>query len=251
MNNTRKNYNYIYLPKIELDKPIYRVISVNRLFELFEKRINVLVKPKLWEDPYENFIMNSKGETQDGEMFDIDFRDNFYGQCWTKTRNSDGIWRIYSPDKNGARIETTPRKLFDSLYSKLNNIQDISCFIGKVKYFSESKLKSLLEEKGSDWINDINGIGQAKTLLFKRDAFEYENEVRLIYNSFKLNSESDTYSYKIDPHDLIDKITFDPRIDYAEFRRHKQNLIHLNYNDENILKSTLYKTPNLKFKLKK
>ena len=83
--------NFINLSNSELDKPIFRVLAVNRLFQLFEKKINVLVNPKLWEDPFENFIMNSTGEMENGEMFSVGFRDNFYGQCWTKTRESDGI----------------------------------------------------------------------------------------------------------------------------------------------------------------
>ena len=46
--------NYINLTEKELDKPIFRVLSVNRLFQLFEDKVNVLVNPKLWEDPFEN-----------------------------------------------------------------------------------------------------------------------------------------------------------------------------------------------------
>ena len=51
--------NYININREEQNKAIYRVFSVDRLLKLFEKKENVLVKPKLWDDPFENFMMNS------------------------------------------------------------------------------------------------------------------------------------------------------------------------------------------------
>ena len=242
--------NFINLTEKELDKPIFRVLSVNRLFQLFEDKVNVLVNPKLWEDPFENYIMNSTGEMKDGEMFSIGFRDNFYGQCWSKTRESDGIWRIYSPQKNGARIQTTPRKLLNSLYSQADEFKDISCFLGKVNYYTTPKLKDLLEKNGFSWLTDGTGRGQAQTLLFKRTAFKHENEIRLIYNSNnKDEQKSDIFSYKINPTELIEDIVFDPRIEYAEFKRHKKNLVELGFKKK-IVKSILYQGPKLKFRLK-
>ena len=50
----------------------------------------------------------------------IGFKENLYGQCWTKTRESDAMWRIYSPNKNGVRIMTTPRKLLTALLIHAN-----------------------------------------------------------------------------------------------------------------------------------
>jgi hypothetical protein len=241
--------NFINLTDRELDKPIFRVLSVNRLFQLFENNVNVLVKPKLWEDPFENYIMSSTGEMENGKMFSIEFRDNFYGQCWSKTRESDGIWRIYSPQKNGARIQTTPRKLFNSLYSQADEFKTISCFIGKVNYYTTLKLKEFLEKNAYNWLTDGTGIGQAQTLLFKRTAFKHENEIRLIYNSNKQEvHQSDLFNYKINATELIDDIVFDPRIEYSEFKRHKKNLIDLGFK-KRIVKSTLYQSPKLKFRV--
>ena len=241
--------NFINLTEKELDKPIFRVLSVNRLFQLFEEKVNVLVNPKLWEDPFENYIMNSTGEMEDGEMFSIGFRDNFYGQCWSKTRESDGIWRIYSPQKNGARIQTTPRKLLNSLYSQADEFRDISCFVGKVNYYTTPKLKELLDNNASNWLTDGTGKGQAQTLLFKRKAFKHENEIRLIYNSNNKDGfKPDIFSYKINPLELIEDIVFDPRIEYAEFKRHKKNLVELGFK-KRIVKSILYQGPKLKFRL--
>ena len=121
--------NFLNFKSGELDSPIYRVVAEDRLFKLFNDKVNVLVRPKKWDDPFENFIMNSTGLLPNGQKFSVGFRDHFYGQCWTRTRESDAIWRIYSPNKCGARITTTPRKLLTALYNSSGHYASISCFI--------------------------------------------------------------------------------------------------------------------------
>ncbi len=240
--------NFLNLTEIEKDKPIFRVISIKRLYELITKRENVLVSPKKWDDPFENFIMNATGELDSGEMFSIGFRDNFFGQCWTKTRESDAMWRIYSSDKKGVRITTTPRKLLKSLYDSADEFKDISCFIGNVNYYTTPKLKVLLDNHASDWILDSTGSGQAQTLLFKRNAFKHENEIRIIFNG-QGKIRGDLYPIKIDPFDFIDDIVFDPQIQYSEFKKEKEKLKKLGFK-KRIVKSILYQSPKLKFRMK-
>ncbi|MCF0069772.1 hypothetical protein LZD49_04765 [Dyadobacter sp. CY261] len=237
--------NFLNLTEKQKDQPIYRIISVGRLFELFSNRQNVLVKPKLWEDPFENFMMNSTGELKDGRLFSIGFREHFFGQCWTRTKESDAMWRIYSYKKEGARISTTPRKLLKALYDSGGQFRDISCFIGKVNYYTTTRLQTLLQSNGPSWMTDSTGVGQAQTLLFKRYPFKHENEVRIIYNSQgKVNG--DKFSFPIDPFKLIDDIVFDPRMEYKEFSNYKSQIKALGFS-RRIVKSNLYKAPNLKF----
>jgi len=240
--------NFLNFTDKEKDSPIYRIISIERLFELFNTNKNTLVSPSMWDDPFENFIMNATGELNSGEIFSIGFRNDFYGQCWTKTRESDAMWRIYSPDKKGVRIKTTPRKLLKSLYDISGEYRDISCFIGKVNYFTKPKLKNLLDNYGQNWILDNTGIGQARTFLFKRNAFKHENEIRIIYNSQGKDKIDNIHSYIIDPFDLIDDIVFDPRIPYKEFKEFKKMLKQLGFKNR-ILKSKLYHVPDFRFRL--
>ncbi|QRR02465.1 DUF2971 domain-containing protein [Dyadobacter sandarakinus] len=231
----------------ELDRPIYRVITEDRLFELFNDKINVLVRPQKWDDPFENFIMNSTGLLPDGQKFSVKFRDHFYGQCWTRTRESDAIWRIYSPNKCGARITTTPRKLLTALYRSLGDYASISCFIGKVNYYNTKDLKTFLLDNASNLILDSTGVGQAQSLLFKRTPFKHENEVRIIYNSQGTHND-DIFSFSIDPFDLISDIVFDPRMDYNHFSKSKDALRNLGFK-KRVVKSLLYDIPELYFNL--
>ncbi len=243
--------NYLNLTEKQKDQPIFRIITINRLFQLFETRSNVLVRPKKWDDPFEKFISESitKLKFEDEKETTVGFRDDLYAQCWTKTRESDAMWRIYSPEKNGVRISTTPRKLLNSLSSTLNDVKHYSSYIGKVEYFSTPKLKEYVNESVDKWVYfDIDGRGLANSLLFKRNAFKHENEVRLIYNSkFKGYNNSDIFKYRINPLELIDDIVFDPRIEYAEFERYKKGLQKFRF-DKRIVKSVLYHIPDFEIK---
>jgi hypothetical protein len=106
--------NYLNLPMSHIDRPVYRIISVKRVIELFQRRQNVLVKPSLWDDPFENFILNSHILIE-GRKLTLRSRNYVYGQCWTRHAASDAMWRIYSPEKNGVRIRSTPRRLAEGL----------------------------------------------------------------------------------------------------------------------------------------
>ena len=172
--------NLIFLTEEELDKSIYRIMSFDRLKQIFTSRQIALAKPKLWDDPFENFILNSTGVLPDGSEFQIGFRDKYYGQCWTLTKESDALWRIYSEKRNGVKIKSTIRKLFnplfynDDVHHKMNGDEySVSAFIGKVKYSGTPKLISMLKDKDrmSNKIFDNTGWGQASTFYFKKMGF--------------------------------------------------------------------------------
>lgn len=242
--------NYINISDKQKDKPLFRIFKVARLIEVFKDKKLTLVKPSMWDDPFENYIMNATGELEDGRLFSIGFRDHFFGQCWTFTRESDALWRIYAKNKDGVRVTTTPRKLLKALFEKAGQYRDINSFIGKVDYLETKELLDLIgsSEKVQSLILDSTGYGQALTLLFKRIPFKHENEVRIIYNSLG-KIKDDLFKFEINPLTLIDDIVFDPRMYYTDFKNYKTELRKLGYKGR-IVKSNLYKIPNLKFKFK-
>lgn len=240
--------NLIFLTDADLDKPVYRIFSFGRLEEIFQEKKLTLVKPKLWDDPFENFILNSTGMLPDGRQFQIGFRDNFYGQCWSLTKESDAMWRIYSPDKGGVKVKTTIRKLFTPLFqvggqhTKMNgNIYNLSSFVGRVKYANTKALTDMLkdEERMSGKVFDQSGWGQSSSFFFKRVAFKHEKEVRLIYNAQNEN-QFDTFKFDLDPVEIFDEIVFDPRMKETDYQEQKGKLIEWGY-DKSIIQSGLYK----------
>lgn len=71
-------------------KYIYRFISIDILYELIETGKNTFVRPKLWEDPYENFLFQ-KGIAfaPKNKINTDDLINGVFGQCWTNKRESD------------------------------------------------------------------------------------------------------------------------------------------------------------------
>lgn len=222
---------------------IYRVFPRNRFFELFGKRQNALVWPTKWEDPFENFILRSPVQRSNGEIGDIAFHDDVYGQCWTLHKASDAMWRIYSPGKDAVRVRTTVGRLLDSLCSANKGMENDSCFIGRVTYPNEAGLRKFARTVFKD---DLSARSVANSLLVKRSAFEHEKEVRLVYfESGSTVHKNGVYKYPLDPHQVFDQVMIDPRMTYKDYRSFKDEIVaKTGFDEKRIKRSLLYKPPD-------
>jgi len=200
--------NYINIIGKNYDQPIYRILSINRLIEVFNSEQLTLTSPRVWEDPRENFILNATFRLG-GEIVEFEAQNSLFAQCWMTTPVSDAMWRIYSPDSQGVRIRTTIRKLIKSLSSSVQH-PTIRAFIGKVKYYPESKLPKEAK-KVIPHLTDTNGKGQARSLLIKRLSFKHESEVRLIYMAEDNHKHGNFFKFDAPPHELIETMLVDPR----------------------------------------
>ncbi|MCP4320043.1 MAG: DUF2971 domain-containing protein [Hyphomicrobiales bacterium] len=196
--------------------PIYRIIKKKRFFGLFDDEQNTLCRPSEWDDPFENFILTSPVKRPDGSTGKFEFHNDVYGQCWTRKKASDALWRIYSPDNTAVRIKSRVGKLLAQLETARDAHAQSECFIGRVSYPSQKRLKEFARTLFKNEIR--NEFAIAKSLLAKRYAFVHEQEVRLIYISGnKTRTEENFFGYPIDPHKLIEQVMIDPRIEYDEY----------------------------------
>ena len=235
--------NYIDIDLSRRNQFIYRIISVERLFEMFKNKRNVLVKPKKWEDPFENFILRSKVKLPSGDLATFGFQDHFFGQCWTLNTASDAMWRIYSPKANAVRIRSNVASLASSLEHSCGDWAHVEVFIGKVKYFPN---KSLVEYANTVFTNMSIPSSRlfAETLLIKRPAFKHEREVRLLFLPHNEDTaKNDLYSYDIDPHALISQIMIDPRLAKTEADALKERIRKSTGYRRSIKRSLLYAAP--------
>lgn len=236
--------NFLNLSSSERDNFVYRIVSLDRLYELFKSSRNVLVKPHKWEDPFENFILKCKVRLPDGRHAAIGFHDDFYAQCWTLQSASDAMWRIYSPNRNAVRLRSTIRRLGSSLWRHCGEWAPDETFIGKVRYLPAKALeqfaKGILRSEGGALSMRLF----ATTLLVKRPAFKHEREVRLIFRHHdEPNSDDDLFSYPVDPQELIDQIMIDPRVMPDEAEALKQEIRSRTGFKGKILRSLLYAAP--------
>ena len=235
--------------------PVYRVYAMEYFIQLFEKRENTLVKPKAWDDPWENFLLKQvfHGHPTNLPVYMDGISDKYYGQCWTfKENEDDALWRIYSPicskckyKTNGVRIKTKFGKLWNSFVKMTDKGAMLSYFIGKVQYLPEHEIRDFFENQfhGSEISVDQSGKIVVETLLIKRKEFEHEKELRLIYRTD--NAANPLYKYEIDPNDFIEEVLFDPRTDDSLCQSMEQRLrTEFNFTGK-ISKSNLYHIPNL------
>jgi len=229
------------------NESIYRIFSASRLFEMFKTRKNGLVRPKLWDDPFENFILKAVQKLPTGERARFVFKDHVYGQCWSLRNETDPMWRIYSKDEDGVKVKTSVRNLFQSLYDVAGNYRELGVFIGKVAYKPEPEL--LNELTNTNFVTRSDGSGIAESLLMKRTEFDHEEEVRLVYSDPEQKWNADVFTYSMDPSKLFEEIIFDPRMEETQYNQYKENLLKLGFTNT-ISQSGLYKIRNFEATLR-
>lgn len=226
---------------IKPDTKIYRIFPQMRFFSLFEERKNALLRPEKWDDPFENVFLKSPVMLPDGESAQFGFRDDVFGQCWTLHTASDAMWQIYSKNGEGIRVRTTVGKLIDSMRVAHGITADVSCFIGRVRYQTDSQLKQF----GESMFTEHSGAEAiAQSLLVKRNAYKHENEVRLIYIAPDPTKKSEfVYKYDIDPLGLFDQAMVDGRVGWADFVALKERIARWTGLPKNRIKRSLLYAP--------
>lgn len=267
------NEHYINFSEAELkeieqkEMYVYRIFPFDRFIDLIRPSgTNALVIPETWDDTYENpfkeMVTDTDTNTQlYGSISNHDPEKRFprtYAQCWSTQKESDAMWRIYSEDKKGvlikARVDILYASLQEFLYSQREGRQPIvdmkqHLFIGKVKYLPEPEIRDLFEDSAFIKSALLDLRKGAETLLYKRDSFEHENEVRVILINHDLPGDFDKnsllvkiYSFTIEAKALIKEIILDPRLKKEAYERQKAIIEAIGYKGT-ISKSSIYDTP--------
>lgn len=237
--------NLIRLTETDLDTPVYRIMPLHRLKELFTDQKLILVRPKLWEDPFENFFLNTTYLTADGaEVSTKNIANSWYGQCWTTNSDTDAMWRIYSHDKQSLRVKTTIGKLAQAMWDNEDSLSSLKNYIGAVDYKSVADINEFRNSTGFMQLTGGGGTMRlADTLLTKRKEFVHESEVRLLYFDPDNNAhlkQGDIYPIPVNPHTLIDEVCIDPRMDdEIDIEAMTKKIKRLGFNGT-ITKSDLY-----------
>ncbi|UPG94559.1 DUF2971 domain-containing protein [Luteibacter aegosomatissinici] len=181
------------------DQYLYRILSFEHIVDIFESESLYFASPRSWDDPYESYL--SADET--GAVF---------AQCWSKRAVSDAMWRIYSNDRRGLRIRTSRSKLKLSLKTAREET-GISWLVQDVTYEKSYLVRKRLAEIREEIRLEPSARRAADSLLTKRDAFDHEYEVRAIVRDKANHEEKGFLRVAVRPHELIENIYFDPRVD--------------------------------------
>lgn len=89
------------LDDADLDRRIYRIYALDRFKALLAAKVDALVNPTKWQDPFENFFLERTEVMDDVTSSTIPLKNlavDWYGQCWSMNKDTDAMWRIYSAD---------------------------------------------------------------------------------------------------------------------------------------------------------
>lgn len=246
---------YINISGDEIYSPIYRIISFERLVQIFKSTQMAFIKPENWDDPFENIIAKTKidmGTELAESFFESGIRNNSHGNCWTKKPISDAIWRIYSHDKKAVRIKSTPDVISRNITNGLHGYPNSKLYIGKVEYLYTNQIKAKAKIFAKGVMSGDLCKAAAESLLFKRKAFSHEEEVRVLIIDQHDISRDGILNINVDPHDLIQSVVIDSRaptelVDvYSTYLKNELKF------KGNISKSTLYDIPKpIKVKIKR
>jgi hypothetical protein len=91
---------------------------------------------------------------------------------------------------------------------------------GAVQYYSQSELMQSVANAIGQYGPDAYSHPQrrAELLLMKRVAFSHEAEMRAIYVQREATLQEPTVSVQIEPNEVFDQVTFDPRLELFERR---------------------------------
>jgi len=239
--------NLIGFSEKDREASVYRIFSLQRFLEALERKSLTLVNPSMWEDPFENYIHQYfRRMYPDQSKVMRWYGGNLVGQCWTMHRETDAMWRIYSPQKNGVKVKVKAHALLDVLWNSHEPKVSAStcCFLGKVDYLTKKDLSQIVSNPNleRDMMQDDTARRRAIFLLQKRKEFSHEKEARLIYEfaSAKQLREGKYYDIPIDPNTLFESIVLDPRMNETEFKMYKSGIRALDYSGL-ITRSSLYK----------
>jgi hypothetical protein len=124
-------------------------------------------------------------------------------------------------------------------------------FLGKVQYKSHAQLKEMLESQ--DFLRNVLTAPMyshvsSSVLLYKRDSFKHEEEVRLIISRHISEVPGDIARFQIPLNEVILKVTLDPRLSEEEFDRYSYLIDKIGYKGR-IERSSLYSVPNLNLEI--
>lgn len=224
--------------------PLYKFYNIRALTPLLTNHMLYIDRVNTWEDVYENFFLKAHlfHKSLRAPIVTDQIVNAIFGQCWTYAPETDAMWRIYSQNKTGIRIQTNVEKLLSAIFVDDSCIADT--WLGIINYSSAQDINNyVLKNTKIDSISIWRNL-MPQTQFLKRKEFEHEKEFRII-KMIESSTADKIVSYKrlafeIDIDYFIDSYLLDPRLDDETFMQQKEYLIKLGADPNKISKSDLY-----------
>lgn len=181
---------------------IYRFLPLERFLDTIQNNRLAFVSPKKWKDPFDKFLFEREIKNKNN------FLNKLYVLCFTHNPHSQAYWKTYANEGYCVRLKIKTKEFLQLMLSEKNRV-----WLGKMKYLNETKLIEELQQtlglKDAIKMDKINDLF-IKTFLLKRRPFKYEEESRIIVQSYP--NDSGIRKLNINITDIIKDIYLDPRM---------------------------------------
>ena len=198
---------------------VYRILPLRCFLSTLKRGKLYFPRVSKWEDPYELFLFKQKYIDTSGVPIDMMSQAHrIYGQCWTTSRDSDAMWRIYSPDKMSVRIKTTIQNINQLVESAKGN--GLFILNDWVKYKSRTDIDNYV--KSQTCASVLQNDTLQKSLFIKRSSFDYEKEYRIVAWLADIDEKDQIIPSSPEfieipyPEDFIQEVYLDPRLSVEE-----------------------------------
>lgn len=177
---------------------LFRYLSIEPALSTLVSRHLWAVNPATWKDAYEKDVYECI------TTYISSLKNRIFCICFSTKDVCEPAWKMYSDGDPSLRLELGTKELYDNITTALNHSSIIKqIIIGKVKYCSTREITKFINQFPSSIFSSIDpNLTSAESaavdlLLHKRKAFDYEQEVRII---FILNDNVDCNSISNNQH---------------------------------------------------
>lgn len=165
--------------------PIFKIMPLERaLSSLDYPNYNSpyiwFANPTTWKDPFESRFINATY----GKSGSFPLKNKCWATCITPERTVEAQWNMYSGNQLGVQIVFNKRTLIDCI-CKFADQNNMDVYIGKVQYESQKDITSGVTSStftsliGTPFcLNNRDSL--IRTFFLKRNAYQYENEIRIL-----------------------------------------------------------------------
>lgn len=233
------------------NKEIWRYRSLDQYRSILEDEYLWFSRPDQFDDPFEGSIPSKNAESRmqnyDTEIasarseFRYTYRYTTYLSCWySEQHESDAMWRLYSDDNGGLAIKSTPDQLKTAIVQSEADIERSDIVDGDVEYQNYDRF-------------NIESDSPIAPLFYKRKAFRFENEYRVLLHftsdSFHGatvenidNDQPKGIPVLVNIERLIDEVVISPDASNT-FENEVEEVTEKSGYDIKVTKSNLYKDP--------
>ena len=211
------NFTQAELNNFLADKrPLHKHMSLESALNSLNNQILWFANPTTWKDPFESRFVMAK-YIKNGKEITYPWYNRIFCTCLTQTAASEAYWTPYSQQQIGVEFKINRQVLIKQLEEYSTNYE---IFIGRVEYMMTKEIRGALSSIPFSPPIPVKETREwwARLLLLKRNAYRYEDEIRIIIIKKDTTKEKGiSLKYSCANTDLIQSIVLDPSIEANTF----------------------------------